>query len=151
SPRVRSQPLNSAIHTIPYEIIAAFMSKPMVLEKNQVKTAPHVVASRDQHLVASAGNTIYARGNDEFSANAGAYYNIVNVGDPLRDPDKKDVVGYQGIYTAKGKVTRGGETATLQLTESERETLDGDKLFPDEPAAASDFMPRAPDKEIEGR
>ena len=33
-PRVRSQPLEAAVTTIPYETIAAFMSKPSVLEKD---------------------------------------------------------------------------------------------------------------------
>src|SRR6202167_415789 len=37
-PRVRSQPLEAAITTIPYETIAAFMSKPSVLDKEQIKT-----------------------------------------------------------------------------------------------------------------
>src|SRR5271168_1271981 len=43
-PRVRSQPLEGAITTIPYETIAAFMSKPSVLAKEQIATAPYVLA-----------------------------------------------------------------------------------------------------------
>ena len=39
-PRVRSQPLEAAVTTIPYETVAAFMSKPSVLDKEQIKTAP---------------------------------------------------------------------------------------------------------------
>ena len=42
-PRVRSQPLEAAVTTIPYETIAAFMSKPSVLDKEQIKTAPYVL------------------------------------------------------------------------------------------------------------
>ena len=42
-PRVRSQPLEAAVTTIPYETVAAFMSKPSVLEKEQIKTAPYVL------------------------------------------------------------------------------------------------------------
>lgn len=36
-PRVRSQPLEGAVTTIPYETVAAFMSKPTVLAQEQIK------------------------------------------------------------------------------------------------------------------
>ena len=85
-PRVRSQPLEAAVTTIPYETVAAFMSKPTVLEEKQIKTSPYVLSTRDSHVVMSEGNTVYARG---FTApvELGAHYNVVRVGEPLRDPD----------------------------------------------------------------
>lgn len=149
SPRMRSAPLEGAITAIPYEIVAAFMSKPMVLEKDQLKSMPHVVSSRDQHLVTAVGNTIYAKGDLEGEVNT--RYNIIHVGEALRDPDDNDVVGYQGIYTATGRMTRIGDPATLELTESVRETFDGDLVFPGEVDVPLDFIPHAPATDIEGR
>src|ERR1700685_316722 len=61
-PRVRSQPLEGAITTIPYETVAAFMSKPSVLAKEQIATAPYVLATRDMHVIMADGDTLYARG-----------------------------------------------------------------------------------------
>src|SRR6202047_3847600 len=61
-PRVRSQPLEGAITTIPYETVAAFMSKPSVLTKEQIKAAPYVLATRDLHVAMADGDTLYARG-----------------------------------------------------------------------------------------
>src|SRR6202047_1304578 len=49
-PRVRSQPLEGAKTTIPYESVDAFMSKPSVLTKEQIKAAPYVLATRDLHV-----------------------------------------------------------------------------------------------------
>src|SRR6266478_9522271 len=46
-PRIRSQPLESAITTIPYATVAAFMSKPSVLDRDQIKHAPYLLATRD--------------------------------------------------------------------------------------------------------
>ncbi len=60
-PRVRSQPLESAVTTIPYETVAAFMSKPSVLAQEQIKNAPYVLASRDIHVAMADGDTLYAR------------------------------------------------------------------------------------------
>ena len=61
-PRVRSQPLEAAVTTIPYETVAAFMSKPSVLDKEQIKGAPYVLTTRDSHVIMADGDTVYARG-----------------------------------------------------------------------------------------
>jgi hypothetical protein len=149
-PRVRSQPLEAAVTTIPYETVAAFMSKPSVLSPDQIKRAPYVLTSRDAHVVVSDGDTIYARG---FAAPAalGTHYNVVHVGDPLRDPDDNRIVGYDGIFTGSGRVTRDGDPTTLLMTESARETEPGDKLFPGVSDVALDFIPSPPKIKVNGR
>jgi LysM repeat protein len=150
-PRVRSQPLESAVTTIPYETVAAFMSKPSVLAQEQIKGAPYVLATRDMHVVMADGDTLYARG---FStpAELGTHYNVVRVGDELRDPDDNNrVVGYDGIFTGAGHVTRVGDPATLIMTESARETEAGDKLFAGGVDVPLDFIPAPPKNKISGR
>jgi LysM repeat protein len=150
-PRVRSQPLESAVTTIPYETVAAFMSKPSVLAQEQIKGAPYVLATRDMHVVMAEGDTLYARG---FStpAEVGTHYNVVRVGDALHDPDDGDrIVGYDGIFTGAGHVTRVGDPTTLIMTESARETEAGDKLFAGGVDVPLDFIPAAPKGKINGR
>ena len=61
-PRVRSEPLESAITTIPYETVAAFMSKPSVLSAEDIDRAAYLLASLNNHAAIAEGNTIYARG-----------------------------------------------------------------------------------------
>ncbi len=149
-PRIRSQPLEGAVTTIPYETVAAFMSKPSVLAKEQVKDAPYVLATRDRHVVMANGDTLYARG---FSApvEPGTHYNVVRVGDALRDPDDNRIVGYDGIFTGAGHVTRGGDPTTLIMTESARETEPGDKLFAGGVDVPLDFIPSPPKTKTNGR
>jgi hypothetical protein len=147
SPQMRSQSLESAIKAIPYEVVASFMSKPSVLEKDQAKTLPYVLAARDSHLVTGAGNEIYVM---NLSAEQNSRYNIVHVGDPLVDPDDNDVIGYQGIYTGSGRVDRPGQPAKLILTQSARETREGDRLISDSLDVPLDFVPHAPDKTVAG-
>ena len=149
-PRVRSQPLEAAVTSIPYETVAAFMSKPSVLEKDQIKHAPYVLATRDLHVVMANGDTVYARG---FSApvELGSHYNLVRVGEPLRDPDDNRLLGYNGVYTGSGHVTRVGDPATLIMTDSTRETYPGDKLFPGTVDVPLDFIPSPPRSKIDGR
>ncbi len=149
-PRVRSQPFEGAVTAIPYEAVAAFMSKPSVLTKEQIKSAPYVLATRDLHVAMADGDTLYARG---FSAPAdvGTHYNVVHVGDALIDPDDNRVVGYDGIFTGAGHVTRGGDPTTLLMTESARETEPGDKLFAGGVDVPLDFVPSPPKVKTNGR
>jgi LysM domain len=149
-PRVRSQPLEGAVTSIPYETVAAFMSKPSVLSREQIREAPYILATRDLHVAMADGDTVYARG---FSApvELGTHYNIVRVGDALRDPDDNRIVGYDGIFTGAGHVTRGGDPATLLMTESARETEAGDKLFAGGVDVPLDFIPSAPKTTTNGR
>jgi hypothetical protein len=149
-PRVRSQPLEAAVTTIPYETVAAFMSKPSVLSAEQIRNAPYVLDSRDAHVIISDGDTMYARGFAN-PAPLGMHYNIVRIGDPLRDPDDNRIVGYDGIFTGSGHVTRGGDPTTLILTESARETRPGDKLIAGGVDVTLDFIPSPPKTKVKGR
>src|ERR1700678_516893 len=149
-PRVRSEPLESAVTSIPYETVAAFMSKPSVLTKEQIKDAPYVLATRDLHVAMSDGDTIYARGFTS-PATLGTHYNVVHVGDALIDPDDHRVVGYDGVFTGAGHITRGGDPTTLLMTESTRETEPGDKLFAGGVDVPLDFIPSAPKTKTSGR
>lgn len=149
-PRIRSEPFEGAITTIPYQSVAAFMSKPSVLAKEQIKNAPYVLASRDMHVVAAEGDTLYARG---FTApvDLGSHYNVVHVGEALRDPDDNTILGYDGVFTGAGHITRGGDPATLLMTESAYETEPGDKLFAGGVEVPLDFIPSPPKDKINGR
>jgi LysM repeat protein len=149
-PRVRSQPLEAAITTIPYATVAAFMSKPSVLDRDQIKHAPYLLATRDLHVVMSEGDTLYARGFTS-QAELGTHYNVVRVGEPLVDPDDNRLLGYDGIFTGSGHVTRQGDPTTLIMTESTQESRAGDKLIPGGVEVPLDFTPSAPRGKTNGR
>ena len=149
SPQARISPINEAVSSIPYEQIAAFLSKGLVLEKDQIEQLPYVLSTRGDHLMASAGNEVYVRGGQP--ARNGTRYSVVHVGDELRDPDDDDLIGYQGVYVGEGALTRGGDPATIALTDTNRETLVGDRLLPETVDIPLNFFPKAPDIEVNGR
>ena len=60
-------------------------------------------------------------------------------------------MGYDGIFTGSGHVTRGGDPVTLIMTESARETETGDKLFAGGVDVPLDFIPSSPKTKINGR
>lgn len=147
SPRVRSQPLEDAIPTIPFETLRAFLSRPSVLERNQLETLPYVLA-HPEGLVGSAGQDVYVRGTDDA---AGTVFNLVHVGDALVDPDDNSVIGYEGIYVGQGRMRISGDPSTVLITESSREALKGDYLLPEEGVTPVNYFPRAPESHVEGK
>ncbi len=148
SPRVRENPLSEAIYAIPYERVAAFMSRLDVLSSEQVEGAPYVAYGRDQRLISSVGNDIYVRRLE--GAPLGSRFSIYHVGDELKDPDDGDVLGYQGVFTGEADLKRLGDPSTLRMVDSARETLEGDILLPPAHEAKADFIPRPPNSEIDG-
>jgi LysM repeat protein len=148
-PRLRSTELDGAIATIPYSAIAAFLERPSLLTKEQIREAPRVLAFRDQHMVGGAGIEAYIRGLDGGSVNQ--RYNVVHVGEEIHDPDDGDLLGYQGIYTSTAVLLAPGEPAKAALTDSARETLEGDRLLGTESDAPLNFVPRSPDTDVRGQ
>lgn len=149
NPRLRSSPLEGPIHTIPYTAIAAFLARPSVLSADEARRAPHVVAFRDDHMIGGTGHEVYIRNLEDAAQNA--RYSVIHVGEPLRDPDDGDVLGYEGTYTATAMVTRPGDPAKALLLDTARETLAGDRLFSTDTEVPLNFVPRAPDKPVDGR
>ena len=146
-PRVRAEPLEDAILTIPYDRIAAFLSRPAVIERDEADRAPYILTSRRGHIVHGAQSEVYIRGGD-FAADDD--FSVMRIGDRLKDPDTGEVLGYQGHYVGEGRVVREGDPATLYLTSTEREALNGDKLFPVDTEVPLRFIPRAPEQQVDG-
>jgi hypothetical protein len=147
SPRVRSEPLEEAILTIPYETIAAFLSRPRIIERGEVDDLPYIVAHREG-LMGSQGRDVYVRGTEE---PVGSVFNVVELGEELVDPDTNDLLGYQGIYVGQGRLDRTGDPGTLRMLDTEREAVVGNLLMGEEDVTQLNFVPRAPDAEIEGQ
>lgn len=147
-PRVRRDPLDDAIPTIPYDRIAAFLTRPHVLDKDTAENAPYILTSQRGHLIHGSDTEVYVRGK-EFAADD--LYTVVHVGDPIVDPDEDRVIGYEGIYVGEGRVIREGDPATMYIADSNREALNGDKLLPVDEDFPLHFTPRAPESEVDGR
>ena len=148
SPQIRTTQIEAAIVSIPYDQIAAFLSRGLVIEKSEVGALPYMLATRGDHLIAGAGNDVYVRGN---VSDVGTRYSVVHIGDELVDPDDNSVVGFQGIYVGEGMVRRGGDPATVRLVDTNREALQGDRLIPESIEIPLTFFPKSPASTIDGR
>ena len=149
SPEARVTPLDEAVTSIPYDSIAAFLTGGTVIEKSEADKLPYLLEVRGDHILASAGNEIYVRGVEGDAA--GTRYSVINIGEPLRDPDNNRVMGYHGLLVAEGSLRRGGDPATVELTASTQEAKRGDRLIAATVDMPLNFFPKAPDSDIDGR
>ena len=148
SPRLRSDDLDGPIDSIPFSAIAAFLSKPSILTKDQALRAPHVLAFRDGHMVGGTGHEIYVR---KLNAPLNQRFSVMHVGAEIIDPESKDVVGYQANYVATAVVNAPGEVTKAILTEGAREALEGDRLISQQGETPLTFTPHAPPTQVTGQ
>lgn len=75
-PHVRARPLESAVKPIPLWAVQNFLKKPRLLDEDELKHAPHVVAFEDHYINGSEGQLAYVRGLD---AQPGQQFALVRV------------------------------------------------------------------------
>lgn len=148
SPRVRSEPLEQAVPSIPYETLRAFLSRPTVLQGDQLKGLPYIFAHPGA-LISSAGEDVYVRGAP--NAAVGTDYSVIHIGRPLVDPDDGATVGYEGVYVGAGRLLANGDPQTVRMTESTREAIAGDYLVHEDQPLPLNFFPSAPPRDVNGR
>jgi len=148
-PRLRSEAIEGPVDNIPFSAIAAFLSKPSVLTKEQALKAPHIMAFRDHHMIGGTGHEIYVR---DLKAPLNQRFAVMHVGEEIRDPDDNKVVGYQAAYVATAVVNApGDEVSKAVLTEGAREALEGDRLISQEGDVPLTFQPHAPATQVTGQ
>lgn len=149
SPQVRATPIDAAIPTIPIDAIAQFLTRPYVMEENELEQAPYVVHFLDDHILGGAGISFYARSILEEDTSR---YTIVRPGKPYKDPDNGEILGYEAAFIGDADLKRTGDPAKLYIASSELEAIIGDRLIKaEEEEPLVNFQPRSPEGDIEGR
>lgn len=149
SPRIRVEGREAdAIPAIPASVIEPFLSQPLVLDGPALNAAPRIVATEENRMVVGAGNKAYARGIDDKS---GEFWQVFRPGEVLIDPDSKETLGTQAVYLGEARVVRPGEVSVLEIVKSNQEMYVGDRMFAAPPPAFTSYVPRAPERKIQGR
>jgi LysM repeat protein len=147
TPRLRSEELVGPVDALPFSAIAAFLSKPSVMTKEQALEAPHIVAFRDGHMIAGTGHEAYVK---DLGGSLNERFTVMHIGQPIYDFETQEHVGYQAAYVATAVVNAPGEVSKTMLTEGAREVLEGDRLILQEGDTPLTFTPHAPSTNVEG-
>jgi len=138
----------TAISTIPLNVIAPFLSQPLIIEKDQLAESPRIIAGQDNRVVLSPGTRVYINKIEESD---GLNWFVYRPGNDLIDPDSKEVLGVEATYLGDARITKYGEPASADITKAKEEIFTKDRLVPSGDEVTTNFVPRAPDSEITGR
>ena len=153
SPQVRTLRVDAPIATIPLNAIQQFLGQPRVLSQSELDNAAYVISSKDSRLISGAGDRIYARGIRP-GQDPNSRYAVLRIGKAYRNPGARrgSILGYEAIHVADAKAIDFGDPTTLNIIESSRETLVGDRLIPKKASGLDQtFIPHPPSKPIDGQ
>lgn len=148
-PKIRRMALDEAIDTIPAEAIRSFLNEPRVVTPEQMEEAPYLLSARDDRVLMSEGDEVFARGveSDDFDR-----YMVFQEGEPLVDPDTDETLGWEAIHTGDVRIVEHGDPATVEITSNEREIRQGDRLLPiDDFIPPARYVPKVPQQSVDGR
>lgn len=147
APRVRLEALPpKAIPTIKPSDIAGFLTKPLLVDRDELDGYPTIVATEEDHISIGTGSKAYAEGIKKAD---GLIWQVYRRGDALVDPESNEILGYEAFYLGEARVTKYGDLTTLEITSAVLEINRGDRLVPaseEKPVFA--YVPRAPEKPI---
>lgn len=151
-PQVRTQKLKAdAISGIPAGAIEPFLSQPLIVEENELKDAPRIVATQEGRVYLGKTDIAYAMGElDEATS-----FQAFRPGKPLKDPETKAILGYEAVYLGTLKLSRAGtevdEAHRLIVMSSKEEMGVGDHLIAIQPTPLVNYVPHPPDRVVNGR
>jgi nucleoid-associated protein YgaU len=92
TPQMRIEPLDSAIPLIPLEQIGPWLSQHRIVGPEVLDAAPYVLSGDKGHLLSSAGDLVYARG--QFPENE-IGFGIYRQGQVYVDPLTQEILGLE--------------------------------------------------------
>lgn len=161
SPQVRGSSLNnSAIASIPFNLIEPFLNEAVIFEGNALAEAPRIVATREGRVLMARGDTAYVRGE----RGQDTVFRIFREAKALRDPTTRDILGYEAPYVGTAEFVRSGADGLVAAAESSAIVPDsfivtsirqdvnvGDRLAPVVARQFDNYAPHAPQAAMSGQ
>lgn len=152
APQIRISGLDGeAIRSILPSEIEPFLMQPLVIEENEFKDTPRIVATQENHVFLGKGDKAYVRGD----LKGGTSFQVFRSGKPLKDPVTTKIIGYEAVYLGDVKLSRTGKTVeeadTFIVSSSKQEMGVGDRLLPAPPRPLINYVPHAPEQQVDAR
>lgn len=149
SPKVYSQPVDSAITSVPLEAIRQFLAEPLVDDSEDDGTKPAIVGIQEERVVGGVGDTVFAK---NLPGDVEAWH-VYRRGSPIKDPVSEKVLGYEAQFVATARATvagSGNRAAEMRIIQSKYEVTAGDRLMPAGKTELMAFAPHAPSADLAG-
>ncbi|WP_223879006.1 LysM peptidoglycan-binding domain-containing protein [Chitinimonas arctica] len=148
-PRIRITQFDpQAAPAIPASAIEPYLAKPLIIDEQAFKLAPRIALGPDDHVTMSTGDKAYATG---ITGNSGDQWQIFHGGKELRDPDTKELLGYEVQYVGDAIVKQVADVSTLQVSRVVQEVAIGDRLIQRPRREYANYIPHVPDADVSGK
>jgi len=152
SPQVRSEAIGrDAVPAIPAGAIEPYLTQPLVVEANELASAPRVAATQEGRVFLGTGDRVYVHGQLGGETN----FQVFRPGNPLRDPQTGKVLAHEAAYLGTVKLLTpaapGVDVHTFQVSDTVQEMGVGDLLVPAPPTPVRNYVPHAPLQAVDGR
>ena len=152
SPQVRMQAVSrQAIPAIPSGVIEPFLARPLVVEENELKDTPRIMATQEGRVYLGKNDKAYVRGD----LKGGTSFQVFRPGDALKDPVTNNILGYEAVYLGTVKLEHAAkspdEADSFVVLNSNEEMGVGDRLLPLPPAPVLNYMPHPPEQPVDAR
>ena len=172
SPRVRYETLAAgALPTLQTNAIAPFLAEAMIVDELTLERAPRIVGTQDSRVLLTRGDRAYVRGATgapftEKDPNRTEEFRVFRNAKPLRDPVTKAVRGAEAAFLGKAALARSEGVSEVQtssgalastvvaaavdIVSAKEEMRVGDRLVPEPPRQLLSYVPRAPQRQVDG-
>lgn len=147
SPQVYAEPVDAAIASIPLQDIEAFLTRPLIVDEEQLANAATIVATETSRVLMGHGDTVFAK---DVPSRHDAWQ-VFRRAKPLIDPVTRELLAYEAEYLGSARVTVHGTPATLQILSAVEEIGTGDRMMHIVHPQVFAYVPRPPEIEIDGR
>jgi hypothetical protein len=150
SPQVYAETLVEVIPPIPPNVIDPFIATPLFVEQNTLQSAPRIVATQENRVFLGKGDTAYVEGADPEQKQWEVFRNGRPVYDP-QTPDARRIIGFEAFHLGTATQETPGEPAIFHIDSAKQEMGFGDRLVPVTRPELIDYVPHAPEIDVDGR
>ena len=148
-PKARIISQNSeAIPAIPLSVIGSFLSRPLVVENEELEKSPELVGTYEHRTLLSNNDIAYAK---DLPSDKGAQWQIYRPSTTFVDPDTEEELGREVLYLGDATVEKFGDPSTLRITNAILEINKGDHFAQASSGYSSNFLPHAPSTNINAK
>jgi hypothetical protein len=154
SPYIRTLPPDNPIPPIPLSDIKPFLDGSVILDRDTLKNAPYVVGFTTEHMLGSQGDEIYVKNLSPPRPPRGVTfsYAIYRPCGKFNDSFTKCPVGYMAQLIGYAELVKGGDPATILITDIEEGVKLADRVVPNTyPDFDLNFLPKTPKRPVSGK
>lgn len=143
-PRIRDTEVASAIPAIPLRSIEVFLDDSRVVDLEDLRKAPYVIAGPERRVIMGNGDTLYARATTPKWTETYPEFGVFRQGKPYIDPRSKEILGYEAKKIGTARVLDNQtNVATLRVLAADEDIrIDDRLLLSEQRAIQSVFYPK---------